>query len=133
MNWPSSTTPSERRPTLDISRRYSRRGERVLIVDGSGTIDYSWNNALQLQTETHPRCNGPHVIIRTHETNGTGTVAERISGVRLQSPGAPAYRLDYRYDAFGRHSTFTSHHGDTQRTATSRFSDVFEKYKDLFE
>ena len=58
------------------------------------------------------------MITRTHESDGTGTVAGRLSGVRLQSPGAPAYRLDYGYDAFGRHSTFTSHHGDTQRTAT---------------
>ena len=28
------------------------------------------------------------MITRTHETNGTGTVAGRLSGVRLQSPGA---------------------------------------------
>ena len=58
------------------------------------------------------------MITRFHESNGTGTVAGRLSRVRLQSPGVPAYRLDYGYDAFGRHSTFTSHHGDTQRTAT---------------
>ena len=104
--------------TPDISHTYGRRGERVRTVDGSGTIDYGYNDALQLQTETHARSNGTHVITRTHESNGTGTVAGRLSGVRLQSPGAPAYRLDYGYDAFGRHSTFTSHHGDTQRTAT---------------
>ena len=103
--------------TPDISHTYGRRGERVRTVDGSGTIDYGCNDALQLQTETHARSNGPHVITRIHESNGTGTVAGRLSRVRLQSPGAPAYRLDYGYDAFGRHSTFTSHHGDTQRTA----------------
>ena len=104
--------------TPDISHTYGRSGERVRTVDGSGSIDYGYNDALQLQTEIHARSNGTHVITRTHESDGTGTVAGRLSGVRLQSPGAPAYRLDYGYDAFGRHSTFTSHHGDTQRTAT---------------
>ena len=96
-NWSPSTTPSPTLHTPDISHTYGRRGERVRTVDGSETIDYGYKDALQLQTETHARSNGTHVITRTHESNGTGTVAGRLSGVRLQSPGAPAYRLDYGY------------------------------------
>ena len=90
--------------TADISFAYDRLGRQKQITDAAGTRTFTYNSALEPESESITGLYS-ETLTRTYE-DGTG-VKGRSSGFVLGNPDSPEYSVTYGYGTEGRFSSLT--------------------------
>jgi len=105
----TSVSYSDNTPGTTFS--FDRLGRQTTITDGTGVRAFTYNDALQLATETNTQG------VLQYAFDSLGRPAGFSSG-RANPPGEPSYSVSYNYDQVGRFSDLSNNVGGALSAAT---------------
>jgi len=96
----TNTVYSDGTPSVSIA--YNRLGQKMQVIDASGTNTFAYNSFMQLTNETVQVSGFTSQLSRSYDSLG------RSSGISLSDPSSSSYAVQYSYDDVGRFSSVSS-------------------------